>query len=545
MSRTYTKNAHKLHKEAERQQKIRFNPEMYKFYDEQEHLTRFINIDWLQVTAKESPEIRCWKDYETRFGLIVRPHESGGGANWNERIEVFRPDGFKYAIINRSPKTPKSQGGIIPDDACNVQLCNRYCYDEYCTEKFADWLDQNGFRNVEAKRIDLCMDFVMFDDGTDPYDMIRDYNSGNLLKIGRSHVDNHGEDGTGPVQYHSMRWGTDTSMIVTRLYDKTLELAQQHDKPYIRNGWIHAGVLTDIDDPHRVFRLEFQISNKCKQFYSEDNEHKQGEIKWYNNMLFWYKRKNWLYAYKGLVKQYFRFVRSTGTKRKYESEPWNPFLWGNSIMYKPAPLPYFKDSGRGELMMLKKLEKLQEYYANDLSATANIVETRRLITQIYGCRKSNLNLSEIQGLTYEEDTGWRMHELCERIEADPMQPRSLKNAAEEVRAAIPKYLKEMGEEYRYRCYSEALSRYSSTVVELQRNLGFNAPWKEKVSELVELEQAASQGDMVAAHERDDLKLEIMHDMMDYVAAVRHMEKVRSEQVEHDWRLDWVKNHDRE
>ena len=43
-------------------------------------------------------------------------------------------------------------------------------------------------------------------------------------------------------------------MIIARLYDKTLELAEQHDKPYIRNGWIHAGVLKDIDDPHRVFR---------------------------------------------------------------------------------------------------------------------------------------------------------------------------------------------------------------------------------------------------------------------------------------------------
>ena len=67
-----------------------------------------------------------------------------------------------------------------------MQLCNRYCYDEYCTEKFADWLDQNGFRNVQTKRIDLAMDFVMFDDGTDPYDFIRDYNSGALLKIGRN-----------------------------------------------------------------------------------------------------------------------------------------------------------------------------------------------------------------------------------------------------------------------------------------------------------------------------------------------------------------------
>ena len=74
------------------------------------------------------------------------------------------------------------------------------------------------------------------------------------------------------------------------------------------------------------------------------------------------------------------------------------------------------------------------------------------------------------------------------------------------------------------------------MVELQRNLGFEAPWKEKVSELVELEQAAFQGDRAAANERDDLKLEIMHEMMDYVSAIRKMEKVRSEQVEHDWRL---------
>lgn len=525
--------------------KIRFNPEQYKFYDNQEYLTRFLNIDWLQVSCKESPEIRCWKDYENRFGLIVRPHESGGGRNWNERLEVFRTDGFKYAIINRSPKTPKSQGGIIPDDACVVQLCNRYCYDEYCTEKFADWLGKYGFRDVRVKRIDLALDFCFFDDGTDPYEFINDYNSGTLLKIGRGTVRCIGKSTPEGTRYNSVSWGSDSSMIVARLYDKSLELAEVKDKPYIRNGWIHSGVLTDIDDPNRVWRLEFQISGKCRQFFDEDNEHKQGNIRWYNNMLFWNVRKNWLYAFKGLVKQYFRFVVGDDTKRKYESEHWNPFHWGNNIMYKAAPLPYFKDSGRGELMMLKKLEKLQEYYANDLSATANIVETRRLITQIYGCRKSNLNLSEIQGLTYEEDTGWRMHELCERIEADPMNPRSLKNAAEEVRAAIPKYLKEMAEEHRYRCYSEALSRYSSTVVELQRNLGFDAPWKEKVSDLVELEQAAIQGDRVAANERDDLRLEIMNEMMDYVAAVRKMEKVRSEETEYDWRLNFVKNHDRE
>ena len=35
-----------------RQQQIRFNPEQYKFYDEAEHLTRFINIDWLQVNMQ-------------------------------------------------------------------------------------------------------------------------------------------------------------------------------------------------------------------------------------------------------------------------------------------------------------------------------------------------------------------------------------------------------------------------------------------------------------------------------------------------------------
>ena len=50
---------------------------------------------------------------------------------------------------------------------------------------------------------------------------------------------------------------------------------------------------------------------------------------------------------KGLVKQYFRFVVGSDTQRKYECEHWNPFFWGNSMMYKPAPLPYFKDSGRG------------------------------------------------------------------------------------------------------------------------------------------------------------------------------------------------------
>lgn len=173
-----------------------------------------------------------------------------GNAIFKEIYNVYDLlSGEKYAIIQRVPYSP-----IIPKAATMVQLCNRQLYKK-------DWLEHfNHFCNVShiimksISRIDICADFNFFANGLKPHNLIAGFHTGKYIKMG-SQKGSSNFDFDSEQRYDYIRFGTREAQVSAYLYNKTKELREVKDKPYIREMWEKSGLDTEID----VWRLEFSM----------------------------------------------------------------------------------------------------------------------------------------------------------------------------------------------------------------------------------------------------------------------------------------------
>ena len=105
-------------------------------------------------------------------------------------------------------------------------------------------------------RIDICIDFNEFVNYLKPGNFIVDFIRGKYLKVGQKRFTMSAKQTLSCIP-HSLKFMSKTSNITTNLYNKSLELREVHDKPYIRKAWIAAG----LDITKDVWRLEVSIHN--------------------------------------------------------------------------------------------------------------------------------------------------------------------------------------------------------------------------------------------------------------------------------------------
>lgn len=178
-------------------------------------------------------------------------------------VEMFTIFSGRSAImeVRRKPKSKQSEGGIFPDNCCHLRLPNRMCYGVDPVGFLINFMKMHKLQFVSLKRIDLALDFNYFDSGDDPAAFLRRYHANRYAKMYQREFNDHGHDSWQTKEHNSIKWGSPTSDITTKLYDKTAELNRQgHDKPYIREAWKACGL--DLNKP--VWRVEFSISASLK-----------------------------------------------------------------------------------------------------------------------------------------------------------------------------------------------------------------------------------------------------------------------------------------
>lgn len=112
-------------------------------------------------------------------------------------------------------------------------------------------------------RVDLCCDFNNFLNGRDPEKFCADYlrvptkGRPSYLRMGKDkwHAIGHKYVSENKVEY--LRWGTRESEVCTYLYNKSKELRDKKNKPWIAREWKAAGL-----DVQKVWRVEFSINSK-------------------------------------------------------------------------------------------------------------------------------------------------------------------------------------------------------------------------------------------------------------------------------------------
>lgn len=233
-------------------------------------MKRCINIDWLEIYCLESYDhFPCDAEYFRQQGYQVKKRDYGT-PQYREMFTIYEND-EPFIEIRRNPYSLKREGGIFENNACHIRLSNRACYDMSPIDTLRAFLVAHNYTYKSISRIDICCDFNTFDDGGNVQEFVTQYMRGDVSKVNQPRLSAHGNDtwADGRV-INSLKWGSQSSPNTTKLYNKTLELQQGGDKPYIRQRWKDAGLNLSKD----IWRIEFSLTS---QFQTLRNK-KTGEI---------------------------------------------------------------------------------------------------------------------------------------------------------------------------------------------------------------------------------------------------------------------------
>lgn len=286
---------------------------------------RCVNLDWLEVHAHEPLAERRDADYYRKCGYIVHERDYGTRV-YRQMFYIEGTDGENLLEVRREPA---SQGlnGIHDQNECHIRLTNRTCYFEDAADALAKFLDRHGYSEIRISRVDICLDFVMFDKGDDPQAFVRRYFRHKYAKINQGRISSHGEDTWTGQEWNSLSWGSKSSVVTTKLYNKTMEL---HDpktdtfaKPYIRQAWAICGM---VDDWHRVtkdgervnvWRVEFSLRSAAKGWVPIEINGEEKNYQSLRNTLDCYAgRDRLLVMFASLANHYFHFKKFKQGKRK-------------------------------------------------------------------------------------------------------------------------------------------------------------------------------------------------------------------------------------
>ena len=263
-----------------------------------------INLDWLEIFAEEpatevhNAEYFRVKGYKVKERVYGTPQYREMFTIYSGKEELFE--------IRRNPYSLKSEGGIFKPNACHIRLCNRTCYELDPIAHLRAFMTAHDYTYVSISRIDIALDFNIFDNGMKPDNFIMQYMRGKLSKINQSNVSAHGSDQWSGRVFNSLKWGSPSSPVSTKLYNKTLELKQGEDKPYIRQRWADAG----LDQSQDVWRVEFSLSAQMQSLKSL----KTGEV-FRKSIMHYDSRERLLRQFFILYNKYFDF-RRLKTNRK-------------------------------------------------------------------------------------------------------------------------------------------------------------------------------------------------------------------------------------
>ena len=203
-----------------------------------------ISVDWLQVfcTGHRSPAEIPSGDFDGKpFWLRLRSY---GSSLWCQIADVVWND-WEVAEICWRPRSP-----AIRSDAFSVRLTNRVLYSQKFMSLLAEIIGHYELTYQGITRIDVCYDCNLLKDERKVPWLIREYlfaqpsQEGHIIRKGSNRFEVFGKRAPdGSTEYTAIRFGSKNSNIGAYAYNKSLELLEVKDKPWIREVWEKNGLV--------------------------------------------------------------------------------------------------------------------------------------------------------------------------------------------------------------------------------------------------------------------------------------------------------------
>lgn len=397
-------------------------------------MTRCINLDWLEVFCFEIGKPHD-ADYFRRAGFVVDEREYGTRI-YNQMFTLMGDDGHPLLEVRRSPKSL-----LMPQQATHLRLVNRSCYFDNAADVMAEFIDRYDYTFQRISRVDICLDFVRFDDNTIPRVFMQRYMRGKFSKINQANIRAHGTDNwTGRV-WNSVSWGSPSSMIGTKFYNKTLELydpkTDSFGKPYIRYAWFEAGLIDNIDrctlnnEQQEIWRVEFSIKSSVKRWSVIELDGKSKHYQSLHNTLDCYDCKDKLLTmFAALQQHYFHFKRYVMGQRKDRCPDRRLFNFNIAQTLVKPEHPETLSQRKPDAQLLVLIKNLRNYIV-----VADSIEARHLSTQLLGLLEKLQLLQELENPASYRELIALQTLMQRRVNGEPNQ------TYESILAEVAEYLK--------------------------------------------------------------------------------------------------------
>ena len=228
---------------------------------------RCVNVDWLEVYAMEdNSRYPMNADYFRGKGYYVSERDYGTRV-YAEMFTVENKHGEPFVEVRRAPMSGNSSFTGLSELSCHLRLVNRACYSNSPVRDLAEFMIEHGYIFQRIFRIDVCYDFRVFDSGDDPARFLRRYIENKYSKVNQCRVRVIGNDAWASFDWESVAWGAPSSMVGTKMYNKTKELkATGLKKPWIVQSWFASGLIDDPLNLPDVWRIEFSMHSSARNW---------------------------------------------------------------------------------------------------------------------------------------------------------------------------------------------------------------------------------------------------------------------------------------
>lgn len=315
-----------------------------------------IAVDWLEVCCYGrdlEPSFFSWEGKQ--FSVEQEDRET---PLFKSFFEVKR-NGLVWAQIRQNPKS-----GVMKKGLTIIKLSNRVLYHEKYVPFLMHMIQALGLYYKGLTRLDIAYDCNEFYCGRKPSRFVHQFVTKRVDEKGGMYVPRMKEfdfhlkkdiHTNGMINYLAI--GAKGSKKRGYIYDKTLELQEVKDKPWIREMWEKNGLISD--KKNHVWRSEISIKAQGSDLLNLET----GQL--------FALHPNYLATYENIKKIFhfyaakvFDFRYNNGEKNRRDFAPLCLFDKSVDCTCLPKRVNVCADSGRSEKACKNKLEKLSKTYVD-------------------------------------------------------------------------------------------------------------------------------------------------------------------------------------
>ena len=360
-----------------------------------------ISVDWLQVCCySNNLAYLLNNDYYNKidslpYWLELQPLETRNFARFI-RVHTKVGNDWRYcADILAVPRSTMLNSNIVL-----VKIHNRFLYSQNYIRLLYNICDTFKLSIKGLTRLDLCYDCNNFHSGLKPHKFIKEFVTAEfdspryIYKVGAKQFRVYGgKSVSSATKFSGIEFGSGKSSKRCYIYDKTRELEEVKDKPWIRQYWRENGLISD--EKTHVYRAE--ISIKCDgmdllnmstgELFKLSPEYLRSQPA-IEKLFHFYAARMFRFNRKGKHTR----VRDYDRIELFENSP--------IITCKPKKVCVNADTGRTEKICVSTLSKLSCQYS-DLSQEYSSALSRCItfLSEVAGIKYAKEKLAkEIQGI---------------------------------------------------------------------------------------------------------------------------------------------------